>query len=250
MEAGGLLPMTTASYYLFVDGINDEDPEFPTMLSLTGASIPFGGAFFVTVGLLQGEPGPYNPIQSFRFLADTGAQSSVIHPNVAADLNLPIEGEFSADVCGIGGLTTDVAGHYIDYTRINAGGGALEFSRAPFIELALDSPEGGQLDGILGMNFFWNRDIVFDPSLSDSSFLHVAPPLNLPFGDFDRDDDVDMEDFGVFQACISGPSIPQLDPTCILADSDGDEDIDQDDFGVFQLCMTGANIPADPACDD
>jgi len=249
MEVGGLLPVMTASYYLIVDGIDDEDPEFPTMLSLTPASIPFGGAFFATVGLLQGEPGPLNPIQNFRFLVDTGAQSSIIHSNVAANLNLPLTGDFSGDVCGIGGLTTDVPGYYIDYTRINAGGGAFEFTRAPFIVLDLDSPEGGQLDGILGMNFFWNRDIVFDPALDDSSFIHVATPLDLPYGDFDRDGDVDMNDFATFQVCLSGPDIPQLNPLCILADADGDEDIDQDDFGTFQLCLSGANVPADPACD-
>jgi len=38
-----------------------------------------------------------------------------------------------------------------------------------------------------------------------------CPPL-VP-GDFDRDGDVDQEDFGIFQRCSSGPNIPG-DPNC------------------------------------
>lgn len=38
-----------------------------------------------------------------------------------------------------------------------------------------------------------------------------CPPI-IP-GDFDRDGDVDMDDFGVFQRCTSGPNVPG-DPNC------------------------------------
>ena len=40
----------------------------------------------------------------------------------------------------------------------------LEFSHVPFIVLDMESSEGGALDGILGMNFFWNRNIVLEPT--------------------------------------------------------------------------------------
>lgn len=67
-------------------------------------------------------------------------------------------------------------------------------------------------------------------------------------GDFDRDGDVDQEDFGRFQACLTGSTIPLTDPDCLAADLDGDSDVDQNDFRIFQGCMSGANVPADPAC--
>ena len=73
--------------------------------------------------------------------------------------------------------------------------------------------------------------------------LHVFTP-----GDLDTDGDVDQGDFGHFQACLSGPAVPQTDSACQDAKFDGDSDVDQDDFGIFQRCLSGPNIPADPDC--
>ena len=66
--------------------------------------------------------------------------------------------------------------------------------------------------------------------------------------DFDRDGDVDQDDFGHFQACLTGPAVPQTDPDCQSANLDGDSDVDQDDFGIFQGCLSGPANPADPNC--
>jgi len=44
-----------------------------------------------------------------------------------------------------------------------------------------------------------------------------CPPM-LP-GDFDRDGDVDQEDFGRFQACLTGRAVPVTDPNCLDAKS-------------------------------
>ncbi len=69
-------------------------------------------------------------------------------------------------------------------------------------------------------------------------------------GDLDHDMDSDQADFGIFQACYSGPGIPQADPACIDTLFDGDEDVDQSDFAVFQGCLTGAQVALDPNCTD
>lgn len=69
----------------------------------------------------------------------------------------------------------------------------------------------------------------------------------LPRADLDLDGDVDMSDFGKFQACYSGPGIPAAG-SCLGSDLDGDQDIDQHDFEVFQGCMSGASVLADPNC--
>jgi hypothetical protein len=68
-------------------------------------------------------------------------------------------------------------------------------------------------------------------------------------GDFDDDGDVDLEDFGYFQTCLTGPGIAQNEERCKAARLDVDEDVDGDDFGIFQACLTGAAIPGDPLCD-
>lgn len=66
--------------------------------------------------------------------------------------------------------------------------------------------------------------------------------------DLDRDGDVDQTDFGLFQACMSGPDVWQPAPNCHVARLDDDTDVDQDDFGRFQACLSGADVPAPEAC--
>ncbi len=70
-------------------------------------------------------------------------------------------------------------------------------------------------------------------------------------GDFNRDADVDLDDFSELRNCASGASVPRQEtPVCEEADFDGDNDVDVDDFGVFQRCFRGANVPGDPHCAD
>jgi hypothetical protein len=67
-------------------------------------------------------------------------------------------------------------------------------------------------------------------------------------GDLDGDGDVDMEDFGIFQACLTGSGIPQTDPDCLKARLDGDEDVDEHDLAILQNCFSGPNKRADRNC--
>ena len=68
--------------------------------------------------------------------------------------------------------------------------------------------------------------------------------------DFDFDGDVDLEDFGQFQICLSG-NTPQNDPDCFKARlDDGDLDVDKGDLAIFLKCLSGANVLAEPTCDD
>lgn len=63
--------------------------------------------------------------------------------------------------------------------------------------------------------------------------------------DFDRDGDVDQEDFGLLQRCLSGLSVPH-EGGCAQADLDGDGDVDGDDLGAFLDCLGGPDQP--PGC--
>ena len=60
--------------------------------------------------------------------------------------------------------------------------------------------------------------------------------------DLDRDGDVDLNDFLVFQRCYSGagsPPTPEC-PTNIVADMDYDGDVDLSDFLILQKSFTGS----------
>ncbi len=248
MNASGPSLITTSAYYPdILDPFNPDQPWFPTLLAAYNGGLPLGGAFYAQIGALMGEPSPTNPLQSMRVLVDTGAQASIMTPGMANDLSLPLEPDFTIEVLGIGGVQEDVPGYFIDYVRINAQGGALEFSRVPFVVLNVSSPDGQQMDGILGMNLFWNRNVVFDPVLQGDGNLRLSNPVLSP-ADLDRDTDVDGDDLTLFQACISGPGIPQPTLECILADLDGDDDVDLSDFGLFQRCHSGPGVPVAPNC--
>lgn len=77
--------------------------------------------------------------------------------------------------------------------------------------------------------------------------------LHDPFADADGDGDVDQEDFGVIQVCLTGSGDPDgvFDPVlCSCYDWNGDEDVDQWDLAAFEGCASGPEVPADPSCDD
>ncbi len=93
------------------------------------------------------------------------------------------------------------------------------------------------------------RCIVTDSngSTSSSQAQLTVEPAPIP-GDFDHDGDVDQDDFGHFQACYSGRSVPQTSPDCADALLDPDGDVDSDDFAIFQNCLSGPGTPAGPDC--
>lgn len=249
MTFNGLSPLVSTANY-FPDFQDLVTPLFPTLLSMAAGLIPSGGAFFATLTVFHGDPNdPLNTAQPMRVLVDTGAQSSIMSPGMAARLSLPIESDFSIDVCGVGGLAEGIPGYYVDAVRINALGGPLDFAEAPFVVLDLPSPDGGVLDGVLGMNFFWNRNIIFEPALGFSAFLHVSDPIAFSYADSDVDFDVDLEDAELFLSCVNGPaSAVFVSPECNHLDIDVDGDLDLDDYGTFQRCFSGADVDADPDC--
>lgn len=74
-----------------------------------------------------------------------------------------------------------------------------------------------------------------------------CPPWVPP--DLDRDGDVDMADFALFQDCASAPSVTHVgSPLCQAADFDGDGDVDQADFALWQRCFSGEGVPVTTTC--
>lgn len=71
-----------------------------------------------------------------------------------------------------------------------------------------------------------------------------------PWADTDFDQDVDMDDFGVFQACF-GVSPISIECACLDKAPRTPAGIDVDDFKEFLDCATGPNVPyvTDPNCE-
>ena len=182
--------VTTASFY---DASSlGLDLVIPTILSMSEAYIPFGACFGVEIELTQN-----GRTRTYNFILDTGAQSTVITTDTADNLGLPLTGEFSVEVCGVSGSISNVPGYYIDQADIYGSGGALSFSHVPVIV----SDFGTSFDGILGMNFFYDRNITLAPeinSLGASCKLYVSDPIDFADADFNNDGFVNMEDFAAF----------------------------------------------------
>ncbi len=70
-----------------------------------------------------------------------------------------------------------------------------------------------------------------------------------PPADGDCDGDVDADDFGVFQLCYNpGGPIPALPAHCGCFDLDHNGTINHLDFGLFQNCASGPSVPAASTC--
>ena len=151
------------------------------------------------------------------------------------------------------------------FTVWNSGGGTLEYQITDNAGWLNEVPNSGnsigEADSItinysttsLGIGTHNATITITDPAATNSpqtiSATVTVEPATVP-GDFDGDSDVDQEDFGHFQVCLTGAGTPQDDPDCADAKLDGDVDVDQDDFAIFQGCMSGPNIPGNPDCAD
>ena len=100
---------------------------------------------------------------------------------------------------------TKAPGFYIDSLTIPAVGEWLEFMNVPVIILEISSPEGGKLDGIIGMNLFTEYNLIFrgggifleeDPRME---FEKISTgPVAGDIGPEIRDGQVDLVDYSVF----------------------------------------------------
>lgn len=75
-----------------------------------------------------------------------------------------------------------------------------------------------------------------------------APAPLWVLGDFELDGHVDTTDLEHFEACATGPGVPQTDAACQDADLDRDDDVDQSDFGLLQRCFSGPDQMVDLTC--
>jgi hypothetical protein len=97
--------------------------------------------------------------QQNSFMFDTGAQITVVSESQAAELELfQNDPNFYVEIVDVTGQSTIADGFYVDRLEISATPAWLSFTHVPVIVLDVDSPEGGILEGILGMNLFVDTD--------------------------------------------------------------------------------------------
>ncbi len=88
--------------------------------------------------------------------------------------------------------------------------------------------------------WYWRVDPVNDYDVTTGPVWHFVTRAK---EDLDRDGDIDQSDFGFFQVCLSGQTIPPSDPACDWADLDDDGDVDVFDLYTFLSRQAGPGLP-------
>lgn len=181
-------------------------------------------------------------IDKTRFMLDTGAQITVISSGVASRLGLnPNNADFEAEIQDVTGEITLEPGFYIDSLEIPSLGEWLSFTNVPVVLLDVSSPEGGTLEGIIGMNLFINFNLVLrggglmgqdPPSLE---FELITKHLIADIAPEGGDGIVDFLDFDAFaNAWLSTTTSPNWNPAADLAPPHNpDGIIDTLDLSIF-----------------
>ena len=189
-------------------------------------------------------------IDKDRFMLDTGAQVTVIGSRIGARLALaPDYPDFEVEIQGVTGAADWFGAFYIDSIKIPALGQWLVFENVPVVLLDVASPEGGTLDGIIGMNLFSYYNLVLR---GGGLFLQDDPSLELQFigipGDIapgDGDDIVNISDIAFLaDHWLETPASPGWNPTCDLAPlANPDDIINFLDFAALAKYWQSAYIP-------
>jgi predicted aspartyl protease len=178
-----------ASAVQYIPGYDLSDP-FDPIIAPSSPSMIIGNfsqsVFFVaSVDLYKGT---HSAIDKTRFMLDTGAQVSVVGSRVASRLGLkPANPDFEVEIQGVTGEISTVPGFYIDAIDIPALGDWLSFTNIPVVLLDVSSPEGGTLDGIIGMNLFTDINFTLrgggmflqdDPAIYYETISRVTGDIN------------------------------------------------------------------------
>ena len=227
-------------YVMYSIGTDPFDPEFfsPAVPSIIVGNLSQSLFFVHSVDLYHKDNVAYD---KDRFMLDTGAQVSVIGTRIAARLALdPADPNFEVPIQGVDGQTMMAPGFYIDAIEIPALGQWLSYTNVPVIWLDVASPEGGTLDGIIGMNLFVEYNMVLrgggmagqdDPALE----VQLIPPIIGDVAPEGGDRKVNILDLVAFaHAWLATEGAGNWNPACDLAPQPTTDDkIDSLDFGVL-----------------
>ncbi len=190
----------------------DGEPTTPSVVFGTSLDVPQSLFFATRTDLAHGS----RTSQQKNFMFDTGAQITVISESLAAELELlQNDPDFYVEISDITGAVTIADAYYIDLFEISATPQWLAFSNVPVVVLDVDSPEGGTLDGIIGMNLFVDMDFyirgggLFGQDQPYIKFAFLPPGLPGDIAPAGGDGSVNLLDLAVFaQAWLANPLSP------------------------------------------
>jgi predicted aspartyl protease len=225
-----------------VEYVPDIDPFtfefFPISPSVIMGNLSQSIFFVHSVDLYEGNK---SAIDKNRFMLDTGAQVTVVGSRVAARLGLkPADPDFEVEIQGVTGDTIIAPGFYIDSIEIPALGEWLTFTNIPVILLDVASPEGGTVDGVIGMNLFVELNFILrggglfgqdDPSIEFEPIPYLIADIAPQGGD----GKVDFLDLAELVSHWLETSIsPNWNPQCDMAPQPiPDEKVDFLDFAML-----------------
>ncbi len=227
--------------------------EFPPASPSTIIGNQSQSLFFVhSVDLKEGQRAA---IDKSRFMLDTGAQVTVISTRVAARLELDIQNPgFLEEVVDVTGTSTMVPGFYIDSIEIPALGEWLSFRNVPVILFDVSSPEGGTLDGIIGMNLFGDFNLILrggglflqeDPTL-EFELIETEIPIVGDIAPQNGDGVVNFLDLTAFVAAwLTNSESLNWNPRADLAPQPLDGVVDFLDLAVFAGHWLESSIPVE-----
>ena len=182
-----LRPSGSVAVQYFPNILDPFGPDFgaPMSPSMMTSFLPSQSLFFASSVDVTDED--KSAIDKDGFMLDTGAQVSVISEAIAARLGLnAADAEYEVEIVGITGDSIMAPVFVIDSLDITAVPEWLSFTNVPVVMLDIASPEGGTLDGIIGMNLFTNFNLVLRggglPDYGGHS-LDFAPISPRPLGD-------------------------------------------------------------------
>src|SRR5439155_16520223 len=97
-----------------------------------------------------------------------GAQVTVLSQTTASAVGFNLGGEnpstpdFYVEVGGVGGITENVPGFYMNSLSVLSNGGTITWTHVPVLVFDIVDPGTGSgfVPGILGMNLFTDRDLI------------------------------------------------------------------------------------------
>ncbi len=196
--------------------------------------------FFIdSVDLYEGNR---SSLDKNRFMFDTGAQITVIGSGIASRLGLnPDKPDFEVEIQDVTGELTMNPGFFIDTLEIAALGDWLSYSNVPVVMLDVASPEGGYLEGIIGMNLFVEFNLVLhggglmgqDPPALEFERITLPPVGDIaPDGSDGTVDYLDLAE--LTSAWLSTPESDNWNARADIAPPQvPDEVVDAADFAMF-----------------
>jgi hypothetical protein len=254
-------PTPTGELYWELNNAGTTEGVFPSTQRIQFITIP-DGAFHTYAVNVASSPNYYGLITQLRFDPALGGGPGEYVDVLSISATRPPEIELGvASIVRsvpVGGVLPDDL-----FTVRNSGGGTVTYTISEDAAWLDVSPASGTNVGNadlikviydvagLAIGDYAASITVTDPNAVNSPaavsvILHVVPTIAMR-ADFDGDGDVDQEDFGRFQACLSGSGEP-YSPGCEDADLNGDDDVDQGDWAVFQSCMSGPGLSYRPDC--